>query len=580
MQYKAACPSCRSRGEDKSGDNLHVYGKCQGSFCFSCGFTELSDEEKEKRGLDRFIWDDNYEESVMSKEPLTPEEIEKIKGYTGTSGKGGRCITDETYKAYAVRFEYNTSSGAVVKHYYPITKDYKTTGFKLRIIPKEFSSVGQFGKTSDLFGQWKFKNSNSKNIVLTAGEVDCLSAFQMLEDYRKSKGYDFEPTPVVSAVIGESGSHKQLQMHYDWLNRFEKIIVCYDQDTAGQEALKDIVKVLPKGKMFVMDLPLKDSNKMLEEGKQKVWLDAYYKARPYTPDGIVASTSLKDKIRELAKVPKIPLPPFMHEVEDRMAGGIPLGRIVNVLSSSGSGKSTLVDECVYYWIFNSPHKVGVVSLESEGGEYGTKLLSRHLGNKIDLIKDLNEKLAYLESEEVLAKEATLWQNEEGSPRFHLVEDRDGGIDSMKKCNENLIVTCGCLVIILDPIQDILDGLSNEEQASFLKWQKGMTKSHGVTFININHARKNSNNQKANSTGADLHEEDMMGSSTIFKSGACNLIFTRNKEAEDEIERNTTYLKMTKCRWTGWTGMAGQYYYDNATHTMYDKKLFFKSKVEF
>ena len=83
-------------------------------------------------------------------------------------------------------------------------------------------------------------------------------------------------------------------------------------------------------------------------------------------------------------------------------------------------------------------------------------------------------------------------------------------------------------------------------------------------------RKSPGGSQANSTGASIHEEDFAGSSSIFKSAACNLLFTRNKEAECPIERNTTIMKMTKCRWTGRTDPhAGKYYYDNETHTLYD-----------
>ena len=70
-------------------------------------------------------------------------------------------------------------------------------------------------------------------------------------------------------------------------------------------------------------------------------------------------------------------------------------------------------------------------------------------------------------------------------------------------------------------------------------------------------------------GADLHEEDMMGTGDLYKSAACNLMFSRNKESEDDIERNTITMKATKLRWTGRTGIAGKYYYDNESHTMWD-----------
>jgi archaellum biogenesis ATPase FlaH len=260
----------------------------------------------------------------------------------------------------------------------------------------------------------------------------------------------------------------------------------------------------------------------------------------------------------------------MHKVQKQMAGGIPLGVIVNLGSASGTGKSTIADECTYYWIFNSPHKIGVLSLESDAGQYGTKVLSRHVGRKIDLIETPEEKLEYLNSDYVLQKEEELWKLPDGTDRWHLIEDRDGGLESIKELIMELIVSCGCKVIIIDPLQDLMDGLSVDDQAVFQRWMKGLLKSHAVTFVNINHTRKTPQGGKQGSTGADLHEEDFLGSSSIFKSAACNLLFTRNKEAEDEIERNTTYMKMTKCRWTGNTGMSGQYYYDNPTHTLWDK----------
>ena len=566
---KEPCPQCREAGQDKSGDNLIIYDDGS-SYCFACGHVVYSEEYKAK--FDNFKWDDNIEKQ-MAKEKITKEQVEIIKKNSGINGKNNRGISDETYKAYLVRFEYNEETQDVEKHLYPITENYEASGYKIRSLPKDFSGphYGKFGQGSDLFGQWKFRSSNSKTVVITAGEIDCLSAYQMLEDYRKSRNSDFEPTPVVSSVIGESGSYKQIQKQYDWLNRFEKIIVCYDQDKAGHDAVEELAKVIPKGKMYVMDLPLKDSNEMLVNGKSKAWISAYFNARPYTPDGIIASSSLSQKIRELAAIEKIPLPPFMHKLQDMMAGGIPLGRIVNIASASGTGKSTIIDELIYYWIFNSPHKIGVVTLEAESGEYGTKLLSRHVGKKIDLIPSIEEKLKYLDSTFVIDKEKELWNNLDGTPRFHLIEDRDGGIKSMKSMITNLIISCDVKVIILDPLTDILDGLSNEDQAITMRWMKGFVKSHQVTFINVSHIRKSQGGQKANSTGADIYEEDMQGSSSIFKSGACNLLFTRNKEAEDEIERNTTYMKASKIRWTGRTGIAGEYYYDNGTHTMHDKR---------
>jgi hypothetical protein len=563
--HNCQCPRCARNGRDTAKDNLQVYGEGKGAYCHACEFTILSDAEREARGIDF----EDEEEEVSTRERLTKEENEKIKSYTGLKCKGWRGIKDETNKFFGIRYTYDENTGEPDAQYVPTTINGELVGYKVRTFPKDFSSpVGLVGKDCDLAGQFRFQNGG-RTLLLVGGEVDLESAYQMLAEYQASRGY--EPIPVVSPTVGETGCVKQVQAQYEWFNKFDKIIIGMDNDAAGEAAVHKLAKVLPKNKVYVAKWSKKDPNAMLQAGMEKQFVNDYFKAKPYTPDGIVGAASLADKIREAAAMLKIPLPPFMHRLQTMMAGGIPLKTIINLGSASGTGKSTIIDEMTYYWIFNSPYKPGIVTLESDSGQYGTKILSRHLGRKIDLIEDVTDKLAYLDSDYVRQKEKELYFREDGSERFYLIEDRDGGLDSMKEKIEQLIIACGCQLIILDPLQDILDGMSNEDQAVFLKWMKGMVKSHDVTFINVNHVRKSQGGKQANSTGADLFEEDMQGSSSIFKSGACNLLFNRNKEAEDEIERNTTKMKASKIRWTGRTGVAGEYYYDNATHTMYDKE---------
>lgn len=567
---KTQCPRCARNGGDNSKDNLMVYGadrngQLKGAFCWSCNFTIPSEEKLAELGVTE---EEDYE--VMGS--LFNEEIHnKLKEITTFDPRGYRGLRKDITQFFGVRHEIDTSTGQVAVQYYPCTIDGEIAGYKRRKVPKDFSnSLGETGKDCDLFGQFRFMNSNAEDVLIVGGEVDQLSAYQMLKDYDKGRGSEYETMPVVSPTIGESGAYKQVLKHYDWFNRFKRVIICMDNDAAGKEAAEKIAKVLPKGKAFIMDMSLKDPNAYLEAGRNKDFISARYRHRPYTPSGIVGSGGLMDMIKAAAKIPKIPLPPFMHKVQALMAGGIPLKVIVNLGSASGTGKSTLVDECVYHWIFNSPHKIGVVSLESDCAQYGTKMLSRHIEKKLDLIADDEYKLAVLNSPEVEAAAQELFYNEDGTHRWHLVEERDGGIENLKELIMSLIIACECKVIILDPLQDILDGLSNEEQAVFMRWMKGMVKSHDVTFINVNHVRKSSGGGKQNSEGADLHEEDFQGSSSIFKSAACNLLFTRNKEAESELERNTTHMKMTKCRWTGQTSpSAGKFFYSNKEHKLYD-----------
>ena len=131
--------------------------------------------------------------------------------------------------------------------------------------------------------------------------------------------------------------------------------------------------------------------------------------------------------------------------------------------------------------------------------------------------------------------------------------------------------------MLDPLQDVLDGLSNKEQAVFMKWCKGMIKSHKVTFILINHIRKSASGAANSSNGGQYSEEEIQGSSTIIKSASANILLSRDKYNEDPVIRNTTRVVLSKNRITGMTGPAGEVYYDNETHTLHDKAKFFTDK---
>ena len=574
IEYKSQCPRCATKGQDSSGDNLHNYGEGKGAYCWACGYTILSDEEKERRGLSTQV--EEFYEGIMSKEKITKEQIEKVKEETGTKGYGLREITDATYKVYSVRHSYSAETGEPIEQFYPVTESNEMSGFKIRILPKDFSTIGKVGKNSDLFGMHRFQNSRGKYIVLTSGEVDCMSAYQMLEDYRKSKGSDFEPIPVVSAVIGESGSHKQIQQHYEYLNRFEKIILCYDSDQAGRDAIHNVAKVLPKGKVFVMELPMKDTNEMLKAGKEKVWIDCFFKAKAYSPSGIVASDDIYKEIVERAKVDKLPFPPMLDKVNKCLAGGINYGYIVNIIAGSGAGKTSLTNQCVSYWMKEQDINVGVVSLEAEAAEFGENLLSHTMGKKIALMTDKEERVKFVSSEEAERAAWELFHRPDGTSRLYLLDDR-GDYSKLQEKIEELIISCDCKVIVIDVISDIFGSMDLKQVEEWMSWTKKIVKQYNCIFIHISHVRKSGSSEKSASQGAFLTEESTIGSGSQFRSAGINIALQRDKNNEDEIIRNTTHVHVLKSRATGWTGPACELYYDSETHTLWDKEEYFSSR---
>lgn len=569
------CPECGSSdGRAIYDDNSH--------FCWVCNDRSLSkeykDEIKSTKGNSKVKGKVKMEEVdtvVKSTKPvITPEMAAQIKEETDIKGLGFRGLRDDISKGFGVRYSYLEESGEVAEQYCPCTQEGQLTGYKIREVPKNFRSVGRTGADCELFGQFKF-NRGGKYVIIVEGELDMLSAYQMLADYNKQRGSDFE-VAVVSPTTG-ANSQKQIAAQYKFCDSFEQVVLCYDQDKAGKAAAEKVIPNLPKGKVKIMTMRYKDPNEYLMNGKQKEFISDFYNAKTFTPAGVVGSGQLYERLLESTLTKKVPLPPFMVKL-DEMLGSIELGTIGVIAAGSGAAKTTVANELIYYWLFNSPYKVGVVSLELTCGQYAQAMLSRHIENKISNIKDPEDKLRYLEQERVKAKADELFKTADGQDRFMLIDERDGSIEVLQDKIEEMVISCGVKIIILDPISDLMDGLPLDQQANLMKWQKSMVKNYNVTFINIAHIRKGSNNKDSASTGAFVPEEAVIGASQQVKSASWVIMLSRDKYAEDDVLRNTTHIVLSKNRSNGVTGKAGSMYYCNQTHRLYDLDSYLNGNI--
>lgn len=570
----------------KSSDALSIFQKedddgnvFYDGFCFSCGQSfskhhvhnsslaaELGVEGGEVKERREFVFAPKAE--AMSREAVL-DFIRQI-GYESLNYRG---IRDETRKFFGHLTKLNDDRTKVVATFYPETEGYKVTGYKCRVHPKDFSrgKQGRTGKESDLSGQVKWKNGGGKYLLITAGEEDKLAAYQMLRDDQISRGQgDYEPIHVVSATCGEGSLAYQVAKHYDWINTHDVIVVCLDQDKAGEKALAETCEKLPAEKVKILRLSGGDPNKMLLDGKQKQFVREFYGAKDFVQDGILSSLDADAEIETELAMPKVKLPAFMSDLQRAMAGGIPLGYWVNWVAISGAGKTTTVNEAIREWIYNSPYKVGILSLELTAAQYMIAMLSREVGYKINLIEDPEAAVDFVRRPEVVEARIRLKEKDTGEERFALLDDREGSLDHVKKQIERLIKKHGCKLIVIDPINDLFDGCSMDEQASFVKWMKATVKS-GIIFSCVCHVRKGgvSTDKQGKRIVRELTEDDVSGLSLLTKSAGANIFLTRDKYNDDPIIKNTTTVTMAKCRWTGITGNVGKWFYDIETHTMHD-----------
>lgn len=566
---KTSCDNCGS------SDANAVYDDGS-SYCFSCD-TYKGDPSARKEFMKpkpkvksaAFTEVVKTEKDRKVKESLSKTRAEEIKESTEFDPTGYRGIKLETNRFYGTRYEYDDEQ-KVEKVYYPVTRDNELSGYKVREHPKTFFAEGATGNDCDLFGAFRFR-AGGKYVLITEGEHDAMAAFQMLKEYNESKNSDFI-TAVVSITVGAGNPTKQLQANYDFLNSFDNVIVGFDADEAGESAMDKVLSYLPKGKVRIAKWRLKDANKYLEDGKDRLFIQDFYAAKPYIPAGVVASTELYDKILQQAAIQKVPLPPFLPKLSAMLGDGLMLGHIYNIAAMTSIGKTAIVNELIYYWIFHSPHLVGVVSMELNAGQYGETMLSRHLQTKLARLSP-DEKAEQLANKGIIQKGKELFQREDGTPRFYLVDDRDGTVEQIQEVIEQMVIGSGVKIVVIDPLQDLIEGMSNEEQALFMKWCKSMIKSHGITFVLINHMRKKSEG----TSSMDVDESDIMGSSTIMKSASVNILLARDKNHEDEVERNTTYVMLPKNRVLGETGPAGKIFYERYTHVMHDYEEYWKDR---
>lgn len=561
---KNPCPKCRRQGNDRAGNNFHFYGEGLGGYCFVCEWTLPSDAWLEENGE---IKDDEEEfEEVSTREAITPEENEKIKSYTGTDGKGFRGIRKETNAFFGVRYSYDEATGEPVKEFVPTTINSELVGYRTRIFPKDFTQpIGKVGKECELVGQFRFKNGGN-TIIIAGGEIKQRAAYQMLLDEQKSKGKtEWEPNAVVSPTIGESGAHKQVQAQYEFFLKWKKIIVMMDADEAGREAAQKIAKVLPRGKVFIMETRYKDADEYIKLGKEKEFIQDYWKAKPYTPAGVHASTGLYQAALDRLDLKMITLPSFMKTASKMLGNGIVKKEICLILAKTSIGKTTLMSGLAQHLALHEPEEItGVLSLEADAGKFSMNLLSYHLQKPLHRMEK-EDRRAYLEREDIKSSIDKLYEKPDGTPTLYVCDDRGANWEQIKEKVLEMIISMGITILVVDPYSDLLSGMAVSEQEEVATWFKKIMKEYDITPIIVSHVRKSSTGANA----GPLTEDDAQGSSFLVKAAGQTLSLERDKQSESNVERNRTYINILKNRDFSETGPAGSMYFDIQTSNLYD-----------
>lgn len=404
---------------------------------------------------------------------------------------------------------------------------YGDGGQKWRDQEKNFGWFGEHPKT--LFGQELWRQGGTM-LVITEGEIDALSVYEACGDI----------APVVSVPDGAGSALNVCKKNFDFINSFQKICLCLDNDEPGMKATEELLELFPVGKLYLCKLGHKDANEVLLKQGAKVLRSAILNAQPYRPDGIVDASDIWDAIET---PPPVGLSYPWPELT-KITFGIRKQEMVIIGAGTGVGKTTVFKQIALHLIRAHKQKVGCLFLEESNRDTVLQMMSMLGERRVHIAGDENDKEVLWSLFDTLTGESKLQLYDSfGAIQFEIIRERI----------RYMVAVEGCDYIFLDHLTALTDGCGsdsdiNQKMRNIVSSLTGMTRELDFGLFGISHLRKAQG--VPHEEGGRVHLDDLYGAAAL-KQWA-NFVFgiERNQQAEEVAKRNLAYLRCLKDRLTG------------------------------
>lgn len=545
---KVPCEACGSQ------DNLVVYGDGH-AHCFtpSCGthFKPGSFDE----GCNRIDESGNaVEPSAPSKKLTKKEEAPATKGgYLITNGVSlalaTRGLTVETCRSW--HYQVAKENGKYVQVANFFNDAGQVSCQKTRDEHKNFFIKGDSSQLS-LWGKFKFKAGGCESLVITEGEIDAMTVDQVINGTSTSPS-----VAVVSLPNGAQSVVKAIKKDFAYVDSFKKIILCFDQDEAGREAVKLALAVLPMGKVYVAVLPGKDANALLLEDRVQDIQRSIKQANLFTPSGIIEGTKISVEDLKAVAVRGFPTP---YPKLDEVTGGIRKGELVLLAAGTGVGKSTLAREIGYYLNVEQELSIGNLYLEEKYIKTAQGYVAIHNNIPLgDLRKDptiLSDEVYQDTLKAVISNDRTFFF------------DHFGSLESSALFSKlKYLAAHGVDFIILDHISIVISGMESSREGErkdidiIMTNLRSLIEATGIGIIAICHLSKN-NGGKSHEEGGRVTLDDLRGSASLKQIPDLIIAIERNQQSDTEADEAD--LRVLKNREFGNLGLADRIKYSKTT----------------
>jgi twinkle protein len=383
---------------------------------------------------------------------------------------------------------------------------------------KKFAWTGE-PKAAGLFGQ-NVSRDSGKMIVVTEGEIDALSVSQ-------AQGNKW---PVVSVPNGAHNAKKDLAKHVDWLEGFEKIILAFDNDDAGRQAVEDCALLFTPGKVYDCRLPLKDANEMIKAGRSKELVDAIWGAKAYRPDGIRSVADLREEARKPVEWGLA----WPFETLTHATYGIRRGEVYTFGAGVGVGKTELFKDIIDKTVSDG-RPAGVLFLE-ENAAHTLKVLAGKRVNRVFHIPDVPYDQADLDDAIDQLDGKVFIYDHFGAKDY----------DDIKARIRFMVQGLGVKDVFLDHLTALVAGVDDERRSlDFIMADlAGLAQQLDFTLYLISHLT--TPDGKPHEEGGRVFERHFTGSRAIARWSHFMFALERNKQDTDGV----TTFRILKDRYTG------------------------------
>lgn len=507
------CPECGS------SDGLAIYE--DNKHCFVCDYHESSGNYEGESNIS-----DTYPVRQAAQRDITPlPQYEQI----AIKDRGINALTVNKYKV-----SVNTNPESQVGHVYPyFDENGAHVANKVRRKgEKAFYWEGDFGKGT-LFGQQLFP-AGGKAITVVEGECDALAGFQLT-------GSRYPCVSVKSASVAK----KDCADNFEYLDSFEKIVLCFDNDDPGQKAAVQVAQLFAPGKVHILKLEkAKDANDYLVKGLEKEYVNEWFRAPTYMPDGLKIGKDMWDEVKN-HKMPKsVPLP---WNGLNYMTYGLRKSEVMLFTADTGVGKTSVMKHIEHHLLMYPDlieRKEGVGILHLEEPNYDTVIgLMSVQANKPYHLPDTER------SEEEMKEHFDAVINHERVVIWDHFGSND--IDAVLAKIRHM-AALGCSYIVLDHLSIVVSDHNGDER----KQLDEISTKLKMLCMNLNIW-----------VGAVIHvnrQGQIRGSAGPEQIANIVVKLYRDKTDPDPWRRNVTSLIVEKNRFCGRTGPACYLFYNEIT----------------